>query len=237
MAMKSPLAEYGLDNLDCPICHNTGQIPYMKDGFQYSRDCSCMPKRKALRNIERSGLGKLLKEYTLEKYKPDTPETAELLQTAKEFISQQTGWLYLCGRPGSGKTHLCTGICSKLIHAGVAVLYMIWRDECVRLKYAVSDKTDDYYQRRMKELKEIPVLYIDDFLKGSITPADVQLAFELISSRYNDSSLRTIISSEISMERLLKIDEALGRRIYQRSGRFCLESPPINRSLQQPKKQ
>ena len=232
MATKSPLAEYGLDNVDCPLCNNTGQILYDKDGYQYSRDCECMSRRKALRNIERSGLGKILEKYQLENYKPDTPETTVLLKAAKEFLKADSYWLYICGRPGSGKTHLCTGICANLINMGRTVLYMLWRDDVVRLKVSLTSHDDDYYQKRMNELKNVSVLYIDDFLKGSITPSDVQIAFELINYRYCNPNLQTLISSEVSMKKLVEIDEALARRIYERCGHFCLTSPNMNRSFE-----
>ena len=77
-ATKSPLAEYGLDNVDCPLCNNTGQILYSKDGYQYSRDCECMSRRRALRNIERSGLGKILEKYRLENTTGSTIRMAAL---------------------------------------------------------------------------------------------------------------------------------------------------------------
>ena len=45
----SPLAQCGLDNVDCPNCHNTGIITFEKDGYLYSRECDCMPRRRSLR--------------------------------------------------------------------------------------------------------------------------------------------------------------------------------------------
>jgi DNA replication protein DnaC len=67
------------------------------------------------------------------------------------------------------------------------------------------------------ELKTFPVLYIDDFLKGGITDADIRLAFELLNYRYNNSSLLTIISSEVDLKNIFDADEALAGRIYERA--------------------
>ena len=230
----SPLAEYDLDNVDCPICGNTGHI-WWRDPEAWvviqSKDCKCMVKRKVLRNMKKSGLDDLLDTYTLEKYKVDAPENARLLAAANAYLQEGTGWFFISGRPGSGKTHLCTGICNELLNDGVKVLYMIWRDEAVKLKYAVNDRKDDYYQRRMNQLKEVPVLYIDDLLKGSmVTGGDANVALELINARYN-SKRRTIISTELSIESLNRIDEALGRRIKERAGIFCLTSPNVDWSF------
>ena len=74
--------------------------------------------------------------------------------------------------------------------------------------------------------KKAEVLYIDDLFKtgkapdGSvlkITGADVNVAFEIINYRYNNPALVTIISSELTEDEILDIDEATGGRIYERA--------------------
>ena len=49
------------------------------------------------------------------------------------------------------------------------------------------------------------------------TPADVNVAFEIINYRYNNPSLLTIISSELTEADLLDIDEAVAGRIFERA--------------------
>ena len=84
------------------------------------------------------------------------------------------------------------------------------------------------YQSRIRPFKTVPVLYIDDFLKGGHTEADLRLAFEILNARYNDSSLRTIISSEMSLFDVLGLDEATGGRIYERAKGYVIEAPKEN---------
>lgn len=224
---EQPLAEYGLDNVDCPICHNTGHILYKKDGYLYSRDCECMPRRRSIRDLERSGLKSVSEIYTLDKYIPDNPRSEALLRLARQYIEDEPAWFFVCGRPGSGKTHICSGICLELINRGEQVIYMLWRDESVKLKSAQTDDPE-YYQKRMTQLKKAPVLYIDDLMKGGSTPADVRLAFELLNYRYNQPQCRTLISTELEFEELKKIDEALASRIQQRSRGYGRRSPDKN---------
>ena len=81
-------------------------------------------------------------------------------------------------------------------------------------------------------LKKTEVLYIDDFLKGGDTDADIRLAYEILNSRYNDRGLRTILSSEMTPEKLLRRDEALGGRIYERARGYVLQAPQGNRRLE-----
>jgi len=220
------LADYGLDNVDCEECNNTGRILYEKDGTLYSRECQCMPKRRSLRRIKNSGLSDMINRYSFDNY--ETPDETRRKTKAKAvaYVSEDTSWFYIAGRSGSGKSHICTAICAELINKGKDVYYMSWRDESTAIKACVTDT--EAYESKMKKLKTVDILYIDDFLKGSDTDADIRLAFEIINSRYNDTKLRTIISSERDITELLERDEALGGRIYERAKGYTLKSPDSN---------
>ena len=229
--LPSPLAPYGLDNVDCPVCHNTGTVTYEKDGILYSRDCECMARRRSLRELKNSGLSELAELYTFETYKPDNPIAESLLKYAKKYVEDHPAWFLVSGRPGSGKSHICTAICVELISKGHRVVYMMWRDESTRLKSSLASDPE-YYSRRMDELKNADVLYIDDFLKGKVRDADFNLAFELLNFRYTQPSKRTIISTELDLPALRKIDEALARRIIERSEGYRRRSPDRNYSYE-----
>lgn len=223
---KSPLAECGLDNVDCPACHNTGYIvTKLPEGGIKAEKCACMAKRVSIRNLERSGLKDVINRYTFENYVADDPKRQEIKRSAERFCDSE-GWFFISGKSGSGKTHICTAICSRLMNKGKAVRYMLWRDASAELKSLLTDGEE--YQRRIKPLKSVPVLYIDDFLKGGASEADIRLAFEILNSRYNDSKLRTVISSERSLYEIMNIDEAVGGRIYERAKGFVLEGPSEN---------
>ena len=228
--VRQPLAEYGLDGVDCPICGNTGQIFYKKDGCDYARECECMSKRRSIRDLNQSGLKNLAELYPFEKYIPDNHLAARLLEKAKEYVEDKPKWFFVSGRPGSGKTHICTAICLELMNRGERAIYMLWRDESVQLKSAVAGDPE-YYKKRTDQLKNAPVLYIDDLFKGGANAADIRLAFELLNYRYNQPQLRTIISTELDFKDLRKIDEAFAGRIYERCEGYCRRSPDRNYRL------
>ena len=224
---KTPLQECGLDNVDCPICHNTGcVIKKQDDGTLWASECACMARRVSIRRINQSGLRDSLLRYTMANYVADTPERKKVLRAAEDFCKADSGWFFISGKSGSGKTHICTAICGRLMDMNKNVRYMLWRDETVLLKALTTDGEE--YQKQIRPFKSVPVLYIDDFLKGGHTEADLRLAFEILNSRYNDSSLRTIISSELSLFDILGIDEATGGRIYERAKGFVLDAPHEN---------
>ena len=231
---KTPLQECGLDNVDCPICNNTGCIvTKAPDGTLKASECACMAKRVSIRRLERSGLKDAVNRYTFKNYVADTMERKKVLYAAEDFCRNDKGWFFISGKSGSGKTHICTAICSRLMEQNKNVRYMLWRDETVLLKALTTDCEE--YQRQIRPFKSVPVLYIDDFLKGGHTEADIRLAFEILNSRYNDSQLRTIISSELTLFEILGLDEAVGGRIYERSRGYVLEAPRENWRLKHDK--
>ena len=231
---EGPLAQYDLANVDCKKCGNTGQF-WWRDPQEWitihSQDCVCMPKRKIKRALKRSGLEDIIDNYTFEKYKANTPQAAKLLEMAKAFTREDSGWFFLSGHPGSGKSHLCTAITCALIDQGKTAHYMVWREEVNKLKFAKNDIDREENEKRKETLKNVQVLYIDDFFKGQVSAPEIQLAFEIINYRYNHRKQRTVISTELPMDSILRIDEALGRRIVERAGVYCLTSPNVDYSL------
>ena len=212
----------------CEKCKNNGFIAYAVDDECRLRECLCMQTRRVQENMRESGLGDLLGLYTFDNY--ETPdlwrETTKnrALEYVSDFSKKDNAlkWFCVFGAVGSGKTHICTAICNKILKNGGKVAYMLWREESVKLKAVINDYGE--YKRIFKPFKEANTLYIDDFLKckkeQSPTEADINLAFELINHRYYMPGNRTIISSEKTFDEISEFDEAIGSRISQRSGQY-----------------
>lgn len=223
-----------LQDYDCSVCHNKGIVYFVSDGNEIcSKPCSCTPLRESAARIRASGLQRLMEQYTLEKFRTDTPLQQRMKNTALRFLKDQTGkWFFAGGQSGAGKSHLCTGIAGELLRNSVAVRYMLWKDESTRLKAVIND--DREYSRLIEPLKTVPVLYIDDLFKPVLdergqrrlpSPGDMGLAFEIINARYISSRV-TIISSEWTIEELQQVDPATGGRIYQMAEDYCLSISP-----------
>ena len=86
---------------------------------------------------------------------------------------------------------------------------------------------DPAYESKVNEYKNTDVLYIDDLFKckqngtDEITNADIKLAFELTDYRARNGMI-TIISSNSNIEEIINADEALGSRIFDMSGEYCM---------------
>ena len=218
-----------LDGYDCTICKNKGYIAKLVDNGNgsYSHciaDCKCVEVRNSIMRMKRSGLKDIIKDYTFDKFYATEPWQNAIKQAAMEFAKNPDGWFFLGGQSGAGKTHLCTAICREFLLSGRSVQYMLWRDDVVPIKAAAND--GDAYKKLIDRFKNAEVLYIDDMFKTGkapdgtamkITGADVNVAFEIINFRYNNPALVTIISSELSEDEMLDVDEATGGRIYERA--------------------
>lgn len=227
-----------LTGYDCPKCLNRGQTMVVHDdGTTAVRPCECMAIRNSLRRIERSGMKELVERCSLENYEAVEPWQKRAKELALEYIAAPAGhWFFLSGQPGSGKTHLCTAICKELMFLGTETLYTVWPNTVQRLSAIVT--LPDEYEKAMKELITVPLLYLDDFLKvgGGQRPTtgDLKRAFEVLNMRYLNPQLLTIISTERTIPSILKLDEALGSRIKERCGKYELTFSGIekNRRLQ-----
>lgn len=229
---------------DCPVCKNKG-VNYRisaENGSIVAVPCSCIPIRETVKNAKSSGLGDLISKCTLSNFRTDHEWQKKAFETAKKFLSDPDGkWLFAGGQVGSGKTHLCTAVVRQLLGQGKRALYVIWRTEAQYLRSRVNE---DEYRKRVDKLSEVPVLYIDDFLKienGEYqrpklmaapvpTSGDKHIAFDIINARYNRSDSITLISSEHFLDEINAFESAVASRIMERchGGRFVIE---IGRSV------
>ena len=221
-ASKGNLAD--IDGYNCTLCHNKGDIQYIKGGYVYTKSCSCIDTRKAIANMKKSGLENIIRDYTFDRFEAKEDWQINLKEKAQAYLKDMDdSWFFVGGNPGSGKTHICTAICRDFLLKGKRVKYMLWKEESTILKAVINEP--EVYTSRIEKLKQVDILYIDDFLKplksreGNITPpttADVNLAFEILDYRKN-ANLRTIISSERFIGEIIGIDEATGSRILEKT--------------------
>lgn len=214
-----------LKYIDCKICKNKGYIQHIDEDFHtYLTECECMVKRHSVGRLLKSGLGNTIEHCTLDSYTVQNQWQKRVKDTALEYISDTSGsWFYIGGQSGCGKTHICTAISVALINQGRTLKYEIWRNLFHQLQSLQFDK-DGKYSDKLKELQDVDVLYIDDFMKSidkSKINTELNFAFEIINARYiADKS--TIISSELLIDQLNSLNNAIAGRIVEKSGRFTI---------------
>lgn len=206
----------------CDVCGGLGYtVRRTETGELVSATCKCEIMRQNRLRIDRSGLSGLLDACTLESFQAKDHWQIAAKEAAEAYLTDWKGkWFFIGGSPGTGKTHLCTAICGKLMEAGIPVRYIQWRGDIPAIKAEANDA--EAYSNAMLPLKRVRALYIDDFLKGGITDADKNIAFDLLNARYTDPDAITIISTEMTIDRVLGWDEAIGSRINQRAKDYML---------------
>lgn len=218
----------------CEKCNDTGYLIWTElvDGkpYEFGRVCDCYQSVKNAEKIEKckkdSNIVGIMWNMRLDTYDGNRGSYEKRIkELAEQNLKQSCSWWYIGGRTGTGKTHICTAICSELLRDKREVYYMKWRDEARELKALVNDNCK--YSKKLKKLQRVDVLYIDDFLQGSVTEADINLAFSIINERYLYSR-KTLFSSELSLAQLAEKSSAIAGRIKEKAGKYLLNVSKMN---------
>lgn len=203
-----------LTGYNCDLCKNRGYHASAKDGFMVQVQCDCMSIRETLARIDRSGFGEALERKTFDTYEVNHDWQAKAVEMCKKYCDDKSlSWLFFGGQNGSGKTHLCTAICGNLIDGGHDVMYVSWTELFKKLE-ALKYKHDEYAEM-IGKVCNAEVLYLDDFLKAKTEAERIQMlstAFDIINKRV-EMERKTIISSEMFIDEISALDEAIAGRI------------------------
>ena len=199
----------------CPICSDTG--------FVDTKMCRCLKELLILKNIQSSGMGKLIERqsfenFDLEWYRDDAENYKRMknnLAIAKQYAEdfpKKGGNLLLIGSTGTGKTHVSTAIAKTVISQGFEVLY----DSAQNI---VSEFENDRFRSgygqqepSSKKYMDCDLLIIDDLGTEFVNSFTVSCLYNLLNTRQN-RGLSTIISTNLSAEELAGKYEG---RIYSR---------------------
>lgn len=215
----------------CNTCKDTSWIG--KDGA-YIR-CSCYTEEYLNRLWENFGVKikdiKLLREY--DPYNDLTQKAKEkavdYIKSFDEIKSTRENGFALLGQSGAGKTHIVLAIGKALLEKKVSVVYMPYLEVIKELKALAMYQED--YEKLLSRYTRAKVLIIDDLFKDKVkkgrvaaelSETDMKHIYPILNYRYLNY-LPTIISSECTPSMLLELDEALGGRILETTGkRFSL---------------
>jgi DNA replication protein DnaC len=190
----------------------------------YSRviPCRCTQKEREKERQSRlrhySGLeARLLKNMTFDSFdwkRVNLPleqrdNLKKAFDTALDFAKAPEGWLVFMGVNGCGKTHLAAAIANYLLKEGKLVKFVVVPDLLDHLRSTFSPESPISYDHLFEEVKNAPLLVLDDLGKQSTTPWAEEKLYQIINHRYN-YQLPTVVTTNCSLD---EIDSPISSRL------------------------
>lgn len=196
-------------------------------------ECECAKRRKINRLIKSSAITKEFQQMGFGNF--DVTNVHVQVKTMKEIAltyfkhfadirNTPVNSALFIGQPGCGKTHLLTAVSNNLMFKKqIPVLYFPFRDGMNNIA------ADDFSKKQeiMQQMKDVEVLFVDDLFKPiggkleydrqgnpKIIKWQAEVMFEVINHRYLNK-LPVLISTELMIDELIRIDEALTSRIFE----------------------
>ena len=208
-----------LGDPNCLHCHGAGyvrsEVPLGDPRFGRLEPCVCRSAEIAEgareRLFELSRLERL-SHLTFENFemfgnknaKFMTPQDKQSLQEAKEaaeaFVANPQGWLLLEGGYGCGKTHLAAAIANFAVGMGVPTLFLTVPDLLDLLRFSFNSE-DTTFEDRFNEIRNAPLLVLDDFGTQNATAWAQEKLFQIINYRYINK-LPTVISTNLMLDEI-----------------------------------
>jgi len=214
----------------CSVCKGAGFVyPTLDSGkVDFSRVVPCQCSKGELRKKKTEYLEKYsnlgaLSQLTFDSLSPKGKATStiaqehftQVYQATKDFADNPQGWLLFSGPGGSGKTHLACAVANHRLSLGEPVFYIGAADLLDHLRSAFSPTSDTTYDDLFEQVKNVPLLVLDDLTLGSTSSWAKEKLEQLLHHRFN-ARLATVITTDVPLE---KIDERLRGHLV--NNEFC----------------
>lgn len=156
-------------------------------------------------------------------------------EKAINYAESPDGWLvYQSTTYGNGKTFLAASIANYATENGMSVLFVMVPDLLDHLRATFNPSSGARLDKRFAEVKNVPLLILDDLGTESATPWVREKLYQLFNHRYN-ARKPTVITTATPIEEL---DERLRSRMLDgsRCEFFVLESPSYRGGVAKKKK-
>ncbi len=224
---------------ECPFCHGIGFVhPLLNGQPDYSQiiPCKCVRtdiEKDKLAHLQKySNLGSLIR-VKFENIMPQGRCSDTLNQkrferaykAAVAYAQNPEGWFILEGPSGSGKTCLAAAIVNRRLERGSPAFFVVVPDLLDHLRATYSPSSDVTYDLLFEQIKNAPLLVLDDLGSQSSTSWAEEKLYQIINHRFN-ARLPMVVTTNIPVDEL---DERLRTRLTETelSHQYLLEDNAI----------
>lgn len=157
-------------------------------------------------------------DRTLESFVASSPEQQHALDVAMRYVSDVSETLrlgrclVLCGRPGTGKTHIAVGIARRFINAGLVARFTSAMNAIRMVREAYRSDSTVTERKVIQDFAKPHLMILDEVGQQHGTEAEKVTLFDLINARY-EHVRPTILISNLP---LADVREFIGERAFDR---------------------
>ncbi len=176
---------------------------------------------------------KTFESFDLRTHSLDRNQAANLQRAfslARNYAQDPSDWILFTGSYGCGKTHLAAAIANQRVHQGQSAIFVVVPDLLDHLRATFSPVAQTSYDKRFEEIRNAPLLVLDDLGTQSATPWAQEKLYQLFNHRYN-ARLPTVIT----MADMTDLDPRLKSRLMDvgRCTAFAITAPSYRSSVSQ----
>lgn len=183
----------------CPVCAEERKV----EAKRKEREGSALDRKIAVDRIVASSLVPArFMSRTFDNFRAETQQQRTALKIVKAYADtfetrlEQGGGLVLCGKPGTGKTHLACAIAMQIAKTGRTSEFLTVMQAVRRVKQTYQRGSDVSEQQALSGFMRPDLLILDEVGVQWGTDAEKVILFEIINGRYNEM-LPTILISNL----------------------------------------
>ena len=146
--------------------------------------------------------GLTFESFKTQGHKGGSPMQADSLEWAfnrsRQYAASLNGWLLLQGGFGCGKTHLAAAIANFAVGMGVPTLFLTVPDLLDTLRFSF-DSEDTTFEERFDEIRNAPLLVLDDFGTQNATGWAQEKLFQIVNYRYINK-LPLVVTTNLDLD-------------------------------------